>query len=244
MIKFIEYIIPDDINSESSAYTSLLHNIAKIPHNRRLIDIFINRKASFIKMCNNKYPFDVARELIMEYEKINSPDNIILDFIKQNKRKIYGGYAVNKLIIDKNQKDSIYQEYQYPDIDFYSPTPIEDLINICNTLYDKGYKRVNAKEAAHKDTYSIFVNFHLYCDITYVPKNIYNRIPYKELNNYYYTHPHFMTIDYLRMLADPLGSSWRIEKSIKRFALLQKYYPLPIINKPISMIEINKLILI
>ena len=162
---------------------------------------------------------------------------IILEFIKKNKRKIYGGYAINKLVADKDPKDTIYKEYQTPDIDFYSPTPIEDLMNLCNIIYESGHKRVSGQEAQHKDTYSIFVNFTLYCDISYVPRNIYNRLPFKELNGVYYTHPHFMTIDYLRMLADPLGSSWRIEKSIKRFALLQKYYPLPIINKSISVFD-------
>lgn len=161
----------------------------------------------------------------------------ILDFIKKNKRKIYGGYAINKLVGDKNKKDMFYKDYQTPDVDFYSPTPLEDLINICNHLHSKGFKRVNGKEAGHKDTYSIFVNFQLYCDISYVPKNIYNRMPYKEIDGYYYIHPHFITIDYLRMITDPLASYWRIEKSIKRFALLQKYYPLPEINKPIKVLD-------
>ena len=163
--------------------------------------------------------------------------DIILDFIKQNKRKIYGGYAINKLVGDKEPKDMFYKDYQTPDVDFYSPNPIEDLINICNTLHAKNYKRVNAREAGHKDTYSIFVNFQLYCDISYVPKNIYNRMPFKEINGFNYIHPHFITIDYLRMIVDPLASYWRIEKSIKRFSLLQKHYPLPLIDKPIKIID-------
>ena len=163
--------------------------------------------------------------------------NMILEFVKTNKRKIYGGYAINKLIGDKDPDDMFYKDYQTPDVDFYSTTPIEDLINICNALYDKGFKRVNAKEAGHKDTYSIFVNFQLYCDITYVPKNIYNRMPFKEVGGLNYIHPFFMAIDYLRMITDPLASYWRIEKSLKRMVLLQKHYPLPNISKPIEIID-------
>ena len=162
---------------------------------------------------------------------------IILDFIKKNKRKIYGGYAINKLVADKDPKDAFYKEYQTPDIDFYSPTPIEDLMNLCNIIYESGHKRVSGQEAQHKDTYSIFVNFTLYCDISYVPRNIYNRLPFKELNGVYYTHPHFITIDYLRMITDPLESYWRIDKSVKRFTLLQKHYPLPTIDKPIKIVD-------
>jgi hypothetical protein len=163
--------------------------------------------------------------------------NFILDFIKKNKRKVYGGYALNKLVEAKNKADAIYQAYQTPDVDFYSPQPIEDLIDLCNALSDAGHKRVSGREGKHKDTYNIFVNFQLYCDITYVPKNIYNRMPFIEIEGINYIHPHFMVIDYLRMITDPLGSYWRIEKSVKRMILLQKYYPFPVIEKPIQIID-------
>ena len=46
-----------------------------------------------------------------------------------------------------------------------------------------------------------------------------------------------MTIDYLRMITDPLASYWRIEKSLKRMVLLQKHYPLPKVDKPIQIIN-------
>src|SRR5438552_477397 len=93
-------------------------------------------------------------------------NNIILNYIKENKRKIYGGYAQNQLIKLKNPKDVFYQETDVPDIDFYSPDPISDLIKICNNIYKKGYKPVEGKEATHKETYSIFVNYKLVCDIS------------------------------------------------------------------------------
>lgn len=183
----------------------------------------------------------IERKQLEMYEPNNKErkdiTNIILDFVRKNKRKIYGGYALNNLVIDKNKKEGFYKDYQTPDIDFYSPSPIEDLINLCNILNKAGYKRVIGKEARHIDTYTIFVNFQLYCDITYVPKNIYNRMPFKEVDTINYIHPFFMAIDYLRMITDPLASYWRIEKSLKRMVLLQKHYPLPIINKPIEIIN-------
>ena len=160
---------------------------------------------------------------------------VILDFVKANKRKIYGGFALNNLVLDKDKKEGFYKEYQTPDVDFYSPSPIEDLINLCNILHKAGYKRVVGKEALHADTYSIRVNFQLYCDISYVPRNIYNKMPFKEIAGLNYIHPFFMAIDYLRMITDPLASYWRIEKSLKRMVLLQKHYPLPSINKPIEI---------
>lgn len=179
---------------------------------------------------------DKKMTLIEPYgSEIRDITNIILNFIKVKKRKIYGGYALNLLIKNKNKKDAIYRDKENPDIDFYSPEPLKDLIELCNTIYDKGYKFIRGYEAQHRETYSIRVNNHLYCDISYVPKNIYNRMPFKEIDGLYIIHPLWYTIDFLRMMTDPLTSYWRIEKHFERYYLIQKYYPFPQIEKPLSV---------
>jgi hypothetical protein len=172
------------------------------------------------------------RQLVLEptHDEMLKVHDIILEYIKSKKRKVYGGYALNILIKQKNPKDAIYKAEKIPDIDFYSPRPIIDLMEICNILTEKGFKYVVGREAMHKETYSLFVNTLLYCDISYVPKNIYDRMPYREINGIHAIHPHFMMIDYLRMLTDPVLSYWRFDndlKAFRRFVLLQKYYPLP-----------------
>lgn len=164
---------------------------------------------------------------------------IIKDFIISNKRKIYGGYALNLLLESKNKNDAIYTKYDVPDIDFYSPDPISDLIQLCNILHEKGYKGVVGKEAMHKETYSIFVNYQLYCDISYVPKNIYNRMPFIEVDKLNSIHPHFMVIDFYRMTTDLMMSSWRVEKTLPRIYKILKYYPLLNIDKPLPDTFIN-----
>lgn len=177
---------------------------------------------------------DKKMTLIEPYgSEIKDITNIILNFIRVKKRKIYGGYAVNLLIKDKNKKDAIYREKENPDIDFYSPEPIKDLIELCNIIYDKGYKFIRGYEAQHRETYSVRVNNHLYCDISYVPKNIYNKMPFKLIDGLNVIHPLWYTIDFLRMMTDPLTSYWRIEKHFERYYIIQKYYPFPQIDKPI-----------
>lgn len=177
---------------------------------------------------------DKKMTLIEPYgTEIREITNIILHFIRTKKRKIYGGYALNLLIKSKNEKDAIYRDKENPDIDFYSPEPLKDLVELCNAIYDKGYKFIRGYEAQHRETYSIRVNNHLYCDVSYVPKNIYNRMPFKEINGLYVVHPLWYTIDFLRMMTDPLTSYWRIEKHFERYYLIQKYYPFPKIDKPI-----------
>jgi hypothetical protein len=157
--------------------------------------------------------------------------DIIFTFLKKNKIKIYGGFAINLLILQKNPEDAFYKENSFPDIDFYSYQPIIDIMSLCNTIYDAGFKNIRATEGQHEETYKLFVNTKQYCDISYIPKRIYTSIPTKEIDGYIICHPHFMSIDPLRMINDPLISYWRIDKGFKRFYLMQKYYPLPHTNE-------------
>lgn len=158
---------------------------------------------------------------------------IILTYIKEKKKKIYGGYALDKLLMNKNYK-SFYKPYEIPDIDFYSIDPNTDIIELCNIFHDLGYK-VSAREARHPNTYSIFVEYELYSDITYSPACIFNTIPIIQLEGYNYVHPCFMIIDYLRMITDPLTSYWRLEKSFERLYFLEREYPLPKFTKAIEI---------
>lgn len=177
-------------------------------------------------------------ELMEPSEKeIREITGIILSFISEMKRKIYGGFGLNMLIYEVNKQDAFYTKYDLPDIDFYSPEPIKDLIALCNVLYKKGYKKISGKEAIHKETYSLRVNNHLYCDISYVPNNIYRKMPFKIIQDLHITGAEFMMIDYLRMFNNIILDHWRLEKAFARYYLLQKYYPLPFITKPINIHE-------
>lgn len=168
-------------------------------------------------------------------DEITKVYEIIIDFIKTNKRKVYGGYALNKLLISKMPGLAIYDESDTPDIEFYSPDPLGDLVKICDKLHNEGFKNVVGQEAQHKETYSIFVNFQLYCDISYMPANVYNKSRYIQLDGFNLIHPWFMTIDFFRMFTDPMVSYWRLEKHFMRYLKLQKTYPLPLISKPLDI---------
>jgi len=168
--------------------------------------------------------------------------NIIKEYCISKKRKICGGFAWNLLISKKNIQDKFYNEnLEVPDIDFYSFEPITDLYNICNLLHKKGFKYVLGDEAVHIETYCVKVNRKIFCDISYVPKNIYAKIPFIDCDRLICSHPSFMTIDYLRMASDPLVSYWRFFdcneelQTFKRFFNLQKCYPLPYNNSPLEI---------
>lgn len=157
--------------------------------------------------------------------------NELLNFIIKKKRIVYGGYAQNELILMKNSNDGFYKDVDTPDIEFYSFEPIKDLIELCDYLKSKKFKYVQGSEGLHEGTYKIFVNFVNYCDITYLPKNIYDNCKYIENKKMLrLADPYFMLIDIYRVFTDPMTSYWRLDKTFKRYLRVYKYYPLTLTN--------------
>ena len=151
--------------------------------------------------------------------------NEIIKYIKTKNRIVYGGYAQNELIRAKNKDDVFYREIDVADIEFYTPNPISDMIDLCDILYNKKFKHIDGKEGVHNETYKIFVNFENYCDISYLPEEIYNNCPTITLNGMRMTHPHLMLIDAYRVYCDPMNSYFRLKKTFSRFSKLINYYP-------------------
>lgn len=166
-------------------------------------------------------------------KEINEIIKNISEYLQQNKRKVYGGSALNLAIKMKSPEMAIYSNDEEPhDFDVYSPDPIKDIVNICNILHEKGFKNIVGREALHTESYSVVVNDHQYCDISYSPRNVYNKTPFMTVEGFTIAHPQFMWIDFLRMFVDPmLSAKFRWEKHFKRFYLLQKFYPIRKNNK-------------
>lgn len=179
---------------------------------------------------------DMNNKLYPTLELRNKATKIVLDFVKKKKRKIYGGYAQHKLISHKDKKDGFYDESKsHADVDFYTPSPITDAMELVNELTDKGFSNVSAQEAQHIETYSVFAEFVNVADLSYVPTNIYNRIPFVEIDGFYYVGPKFILIDMFKMLTDPLTSGVeRWKKTFPRIYKLFKHYPWERAKKPLK----------
>lgn len=187
---------------------------------------------------------DIIKEVVRKAGEVMEPTitekreimEVIKDFIRMKGRKIYGGTAINETIKVKNPDDAIYDEYTFSDIEFYSSTPVMDLVELTNELYNKGYKFVVGQEAVHEETYTIFVNFQVYCDITYVPVRIYNGIKTIIIDGINYVDPHFILIDQLRIINQPLtAAEQRWEKTFKRLYKLLKNYPFEYFDRSIKI---------
>jgi hypothetical protein len=157
---------------------------------------------------------------------------VIIQFIREKSRKVYGGHGHNILLKSKDPKAAIYRDIEYKDIEWYTTEPVQDMIEVCERLYKKGFPNVSGKEAQHPGTFKIFVNFKDYADITYVPRNIYNRIPFIEADGLKIVDPYFSFVDSLRTIVDMMSSGYRLEKVIQRGELLQRYFPLRNVKQP------------
>jgi hypothetical protein len=223
----------------SSSNNTDSNTLENMNSNSTSLDIVETENDDF-KENYDKIMEKIKKKKLVEYEptsiEINKIYDILLKFIEEKKRKVYGGYALDKLFTKKNKDFALYDEFDTPDIDFYSPEPLEDLVEISNRLYEAGLKDVIGQEAQHKETYSIFVNHNgPYCDISYMPNNIYSCVRYIQIDNLNIVHPYFIMIDYFRMFTDPIFSYWRLEKHYERYKKLQQLYPLPLITKPLQL---------
>lgn len=156
---------------------------------------------------------------------------VINDYIMKKKRIIYGGTAYNTLIIQKSKSDAIYKSTDCKDVEFYSPKPIEDIMELADILNEKKFKFVQVRQAMHAETYTLFVNFEQYCDVSYMPSNIFSNMPAVTINGLMFAHPNWILVDILRQYNDPITSFWRLkDKTFFRANVLLKHYPLELAN--------------
>lgn len=194
-----------------------------------IVDIKLNIN-SIIEKSHNEYKSSYEPTL----QEVSNIYQLITKYVIRKNRISYGGFAQNMLLMNKNKDDSFYKIvngafYNWPDIadiEMYSPTPIQDAIDLTEELHKAGFHNIDAKEGVHPSTIKIFANFLNYCDISYLPEQIYNNLPTITVNNIRCAHPHFMACDAYRILNDPMTSYWRLDKAIYRFNKLLKYYPI------------------
>jgi len=179
---------------------------------------------------------------IKEYERNMS---LVKKFIRDKGLIVYGGYAQDQLLKSKG-KPGIYDRYSGSDIEFYSQNYVKDIIELAKLFHEKkwgGYLGVRVREATHIGTLTLTVNGFGYVDVTYVPKHIYQKLPYISKYGMKFIHPLIKTIDFYRVFTDPLLSYFRLsEKSefsrFKKNLEAWKLYDLIKIKKEFPKINI------
>ena len=149
----------------------------------------------------------------------NSLIKLVEQFLKQKKRKIYGGTAINKFV-------SIYDQYEEPDYDVYSPRPKSDAIELGHFLFQNGIEEVSVSRGVAKGTYKVFANKQEAVDLSYCPEKMYDLVPSKNIDGLEYTKPEFLKIDLLVSICNPETSIYRWEKELPRYQKLNQKFPL------------------
>lgn len=183
----------------------------------------INKNLKFLADKADRY---VKENQEPKVDERNATYKVIKEFIKKKNRIVYGGYAQNSLIKQKNEKAQFYGEFDFPDIEFYTPEPAKDAMELCDDLFNHKFKHIRTEQGVHDGTYKIFVNFENVCDIGYIPNNINNNYLTTTIEGMKMTPPELVYIDTLRVYNDPLNSWFRLEKTWSRSNIVLRYYPL------------------
>lgn len=155
---------------------------------------------------------------------------IVKKFVADNGLILYGGSSIDYAL--RLHGDKIYPDNLPPDLDFYSPKNVEHAYQLADLLYYRGYKDARAINAQHMETMRVdLVDNHFIADITYRPPEVFDKLPTLVYNGMKIIHPLFQRIDLHSSLAFPYDNVprevifERWNKDIKRFNLLDKYFP-------------------
>jgi len=177
---------------------------------------------------------DEYEQLIFRYDPaygdLNRAIIIVKKFIEERQLIIYGGTAIDYAL--RLQGDKIYPDDLFPDLDFYSPDNIKHSYELADILYKAGFENTRAVNAAHMKTIRIDLGGnHFIADISYQPTQVFAAIPYLEYDHMRIVHPLFQRVDVHSALSFPYDGAprevifARWSKDVKRFNMLDKYYP-------------------
>ncbi len=162
-------------------------------------------------------------------DKIEECLNIVREYIIEHELMVVGGMSIDFGL--KEMGDRLYSEYSIPDYDVISPNNIEHANNISKIICSKGYQNIAIVPAVHKTTMRVQLLGNTVFDSTFMPKYIYDKIPFKIHNGIKFIDPVYQKIDQfssLSLLWNITGPSFniinRLSKDIKRKDMLNKYY--------------------
>lgn len=151
---------------------------------------------------------------------------IVESFLRDKKRIIYGGAAINALM--PKELKFYNPEFDLPDYDFLTPDGLEDCAQLVERYKIAGFKEVDVRLGIHEGTYKVFVNYRAAADVTELPAELFNRLHKKtrRKEGLYCAPPDWLRMSAYLELSRPAGDVSRWEKVFRRLQLINKIYPL------------------
>ena len=101
-------------------------------------------------------------------DNLPNPFDVTKDFIQEKGLKIYGGLALHKHL--KKKKNPIYDRFEFPDYDVFSPNAWEHAKELCDRLYKMGFYFVDVRSSVLNNekhqTYKVAVDMIYILDLT------------------------------------------------------------------------------
>jgi len=185
-------------------------------------------KALSLQDCEQQVVRMAVRDINKRVGKMNRSEYLIIKgvveaFMKGHDCVCYGGSALNTLLA----ADPIYEGYQQPDFDLYTPHAMEYAKKITDIFHKRGVMAY-ARSGIHEGTYKVYVDFLPFIDFTFMAKELYAIVKREAVvkRGMYYAHPDLLRQHMYLELSAPLGETARWEKVLHRLNLLNKHYPI------------------
>jgi len=187
--------------------------------------------------------------IIIKNDKFTEDTLIALGLVKKyvckNQLLIVGGMAIDFALHLKGLK--LYEDDVLPDYDFYSPTYNTDAYRIAEKLKKAGLENISVINANHISTMRVRVNYTVVADVTYIPKDVYDKLPFLVYRDIRIIHPHYQIIDQHRAFSYPYENPpWEVithrwKKDAIRYDMIYEYFPLKIKDlKEVSEFKLTK----
>jgi hypothetical protein len=166
------------------------------------------------------------------YDTVISASELVRQYMKKHKLILYGGQAIDYAL--RVFGDKLYEDYNIPDYDFYSPKNVSDAYAIFKLLIKAGYKDLSVLPGMHPTTMRVRVGLDFVADISYCTKRQFDFYKKTALihDGCYIRHPYLQYADTHRAFAFPYENAptetilARWGKDYERFCILYKYYPI------------------
>lgn len=179
---------------------------------------------------NNDQIKTIADVRNIDINMIKRALEIVKEYIISHKLIVYGGQSIDYALRLKGSQ--IYNDSQIPDLDFLSTRSVDDGYDLTDILIKKGFKNVNSVHAIHIQTMKVRVDSIWVADISYVPDKVFKLLPTIKYNGMNILHPDYQRSDMHLAFCFPYANAPRedifnrFKKDIKRFNIIQQYYPM------------------
>jgi hypothetical protein len=154
--------------------------------------------------------------------------NLVINYIIDNKRILTGGMGLNYAL--KSKGYFLYDNMNI-DYDFYSPTFSLDAYKLVDKILEtNNVDTTHCILAMHQSTMRVRYRFKVVADITYMPQELFDKIPTLIYRNVLFVHPCYQIIDQHKSFAYPYKGmplaniTGRWKKDLERFVLISDFY--------------------